>query len=281
MSEQMSFEGFGLGTGLLALRGGQSPAASPDGQMIARSSQPVSRASRGARRAAEPRRTTQGIYGPIHCPSSVDSCPKSPWESRLMALMETFGSTERELTWKRLDTASGQSYFQLAVSTPRPVDIAGGGLPAEPPVDAKLWSGLRSTDVEKGGPNMKFGAGGMPLPAEVALIAEPWPIVSARDHKSDASQKSGEEIYGTNGKPLARTAMEIAEGIGTPTTGPSDQTATSAPGASKRGASRGSLAPAFAAWLQGYPQAHLNCAPSCLPKAKRSGRTKSKATGIR
>jgi len=34
-----------------------------------------------------------------------------------------------------------------------------------------LWSTIRATDGEKGGPNMSFGAGGSPLPSQVSTIA--------------------------------------------------------------------------------------------------------------
>ena len=286
MSEQMSFEGFANGTVLLVSGAGQSPCASPDGQTIAKSSPRRARASRSAKRAKAPDSVTTGIYGPVRTPSSVISAPKSAWESRLMDLLGTLGSTERELTWKRLDTASGRSYSQLAVSTPRRVDIAGFGLPVEPSADAKLWSAIQSRDGDaRGSQGKRFlhPDRSNDLPAEVAAITEHWPIVSARDWKSDSSIKTGEELYGTKGKPLARTALEVARGdIGTQPDGSSDPTATSELAPSRLGVSPprpgGSLHSAMAGWLQGYSQAHLNCAPSCLPKAGQTARRKSKAT---
>ena len=45
------------------------------------------------------------------------------------------------------------------------------------------WGTPRSSDAEKGGPNQRFGAGGMPLPAQAAQ----WPTPSAmQDTKGDA-----------------------------------------------------------------------------------------------
>jgi len=41
-------------------------------------------------------------------------------------------------------------------------------LDAQAQSHAELWSTPRSSDVEKGGPNMAFGAGGTPLPAQAA-----------------------------------------------------------------------------------------------------------------
>jgi len=48
---------------------------------------------------------------------------------------------------------------------------------------AKMWGTPRGSDGEKGGPNMSFGAGGTPLPAQAAN----WPTPSAmQDTKGDA-----------------------------------------------------------------------------------------------
>lgn len=45
------------------------------------------------------------------------------------------------------------------------------------------WGTPRASDGEKGGPNQSFGAGGMPLPAQVAQ----WPTPVSRDHKGENS----------------------------------------------------------------------------------------------
>jgi hypothetical protein len=50
----------------------------------------------------------------------------------------------------------------------------------------ELWSTPRSTDGEKGGPNMAFGAGGTPLPTQAAAMSDPpsaRPTAGANDHK--------------------------------------------------------------------------------------------------
>ncbi|MFZ5674258.1 MAG: hypothetical protein ACOZAM_14955 [Pseudomonadota bacterium] len=58
--------------------------------------------------------------------------------------------------------------------TPNTLDAKGGTRTGEGQVQlchqAKhaLWATIRATDGEKGGPNMKFGAGGQPLPAMAA-----------------------------------------------------------------------------------------------------------------
>jgi hypothetical protein len=48
---------------------------------------------------------------------------------------------------------------------------------------ASMWSTPRGSDGEKGGPNMAFGAGGTPLPAQAAK----WPTPASRDHKGENS----------------------------------------------------------------------------------------------
>lgn len=49
--------------------------------------------------------------------------------------------------------------------------------------DAALWGTPRASDAEKGGPNMAFGAGGTPLPAQAAQ----WPMPASRDSKGENS----------------------------------------------------------------------------------------------
>ena len=69
---------------------------------------------------------------------------------------------------------------------------------------AEHWSGPKASDAEKGGPNMRGSKGDVPLPGQ----AVNWPAPSARDWKSDSSKMTDAELYGTKGKPLARTAMQ-------------------------------------------------------------------------
>lgn len=274
MSEQMSFEVFTSGTCSPVSADGQSPCDSRDGQTIVKFSPRRVRASRSARPDAAPDSVTIGIYGPVHTPSSVISAPKSAWESRLMDLLGTFGSTEHELTWKELATPSGQSYYQLCASTARPVDIAGFGLPAEPPADAKPWSALQARDGGQRGNQPKRFLNpdrSNDLPDDVELVAQEWPAVRA--NRRGCPDSHGVDPITMVCAPRPTVAFETANGINTD--GSSAPTATGEPDGSKPG---GSLNPAFAAWLQGYSPAHLNCAPSSWRKASRRGRTKSGAT---
>jgi len=47
---------------------------------------------------------------------------------------------------------------------------------------AAMWGTPRASDAEKGGPNMKFGSGGTPLPAQAAQ----WPTPAAQNHKGSS-----------------------------------------------------------------------------------------------
>ena len=55
-------------------------------------------------------------------------------------------------------------------------------LTLEGQAQSQMWSTIRASDGEKGGPNQSFGAGGIPLPAQVAN----WPTPAARDHKGSS-----------------------------------------------------------------------------------------------
>ena len=69
-------------------------------------------------------------------------------------------------------------------------------------IERRLWSTPRATDATKAGPNMKFGAGGTPLPAQVGgqlnpdwiewLMGYPagWTIAPPRPRRKRSSQVS-------------------------------------------------------------------------------------------
>jgi hypothetical protein len=51
-----------------------------------------------------------------------------------------------------------------------------------------MWSTPRSSDAEKGGPNMSFGAGGTPLPAQACQFIRPDQKTETGGPKSSASR---------------------------------------------------------------------------------------------
>jgi hypothetical protein len=67
------------------------------------------------------------------------------------------------------------------------------------------WSTPRASDGAKGGPNMKFGAGGIPLPSQVVQMMESaWPTPSARDWKDG---HASETTLARNSRPLNEEAV--------------------------------------------------------------------------
>jgi hypothetical protein len=121
-----------------------------------------------------------------------------------------------------------------------------------------MWSTPRASDGEKGGPNMSFGAGGQPLPAQAYHTAM-WATPTARDHKS---VMASQEMHDRNARPLSE---QVGQALGlVANTG---KARTEKPGA---------LAPEFVFWLQGYPAEWLSCAPEATPSSPKSPPKSSK-----
>lgn len=130
---------------------------------------PASRSRRPAK-GSEP--MIQGICGRTFIGSFVPAGPLMSWESRLRARLAAIGSTESALIWKLADMPDGRSISRLAPSTRHTNGTGSTG---------SQWSTPRASDGEKGGPNMSFGAGGQPLPAQMhqAMLV----TASSRDWK--------------------------------------------------------------------------------------------------
>jgi len=140
------------------------------------------------------------------------------------------------------------------------------------------WSTPRASDGEKGGPNMSFGAGGQPLPAQMHQ-ASPWVTPSTRDWKDTPGMATEREDGRSRLDQLPRqmaanesatwptpTVTDAARGNGT--IRPHDtgiplvqrMAATAAIGPTPSGSSvttekRGVPDPRFACWLMGFPDA--------------------------
>lgn len=153
-----------------------------------------------------------------------------------------------------------------------------------------LWSTPRASDGEKRGPNMSFGAGGQPLPAQAAQAAL-WATPTARDHKSPLASA---ETHARNSRPLSE---QVGAALWpTPTAGDGSKLDATQPvierrlaagkqvgiagavrvfgatpsGSPERTASPGALDPAFVSWLMGYPPEWLSCAPSAMRSSRKS-----------
>lgn len=97
---------------------------------------------------------------------------------------------------------------------------------------------------------------------EVAALTS-WAAPSARDWRSDRSQMSSEELYGSKGQPLARRSLYADNGA-EPT------------GSGAETASTGLLSPELSRWLMGIPAEWENCAPTATRSSSRKRRPSSK-----
>lgn len=182
------------------------------------------------------------------------------------------GSTELPLIWKVKTTPAGRSISRLAPWTPPKSDSGNGGSvwttvtlkgdynrkglspQAGDGIETQMigaatlsvWSTARASDGEKGGPNMSFGAGGQPLPAQMYMT---WPLPTARDWRSDRSQQTSQELYGSKGRPLSRMMIEASGEV----QGETAQPGPAPNGSSATTAKRGAPNPDFAFWLMGWP----------------------------
>lgn len=142
---------------------------------------------------------------------------------------------------------------------------------------AKAWGTPRASDGEKGGPNMSFGAGGTPLPAQAAQ----WPTPAARDWKGENG--ADHLTNGTGRLHMDQLPNAVAHGFSRPAPAimpdglqPSPHAPISRPlwasmiashgrVVSRRilkGRSRRRLNPLFVGWLMGWPIGHALCACS-------------------
>jgi hypothetical protein len=310
---------------------GSLPSSLPDGEMN-RSGPDLAPANPSPSLVGGRGSKMSGIYGPTSIGSSVPPGPLSSWESKLRRNLGTIGSTEWPLIWKRKATKQGRSISRLRVSTPRTSETGctgwrspnvrekGGGAYSDPAKalarltsghqinleDEALaiagWSTPRATDGEKGGPNMSFGAGGTPLPAQASQLAG-WVTPDARDANAEGLQAGLSQIekYSTCGlqtqaviagwnTPKASQTMgrysqvngkrypglwQKAQFLSGATTNSWDPTRKDSIGA------LGQLNPAFVSWLMGFPPEWLEHCPAkrsrSLRKVKRGASPSSKA----
>lgn len=237
--------------------------------------------------------TTNGICGPTSFASSVPPGPLSSWESRLRDRLATVGSTEFALIWRVRATPAGRLISRLAPWTP-PTSAAGStgspwptptandflvrdldrlqarrqamkeahrngngfGLTLGQAMMLATWPPPKASDGAKGSPRQAYGTGGgTSLPTQMHAA---WATPAARDWRSDRSRMSGEALYGTKGRPLARQMLDAAEAPGLVPTGSPATTE-----------SRGVPHPAFPCWLMGFPAAWLCGAGSATRSARR------------
>ena len=238
---------------------------------------------------------TIGTCGPTTFASSVPDGPLSQWENKLRQRLARRGSTECSLTWKASDTPGGRSLSRLVPSMRPTVEIAFGSSPSEP----ALWVTASARDW-KDSPGMtttrpdgrsridqlprQVAAAMWPSPvaldtmartgmrpsreatgrttgylseAVVSYGAAQWPTPCARDHMpahtAEYIAEKKAQGHGMSVLPDYAAHAIAATGI----TAPGSLATTEKPGA---------LAPEFVAWLMGFPQEWLDCAPETMPR---------------
>jgi hypothetical protein len=281
-------------TSLPAAASGPSQPEWPDGQTTDLFGPVAAPASRSARQAKVEEPMIQGICGRTFIASSVPAGPLSSWESRLRERLGMVGSTESALIWREKTTPAGASISRLAPSTrhtngtgsigspwrsPTAGDNRGGAYADPAKAIARMdsghtinledqmvanWSTPRASDGEKGGPNMSFGAGGQPLPAQMHQAK--WPTVQAAlsypedPTKHTARYQRHQETEGSWGM---GQNLPTLMGAGTALTGPTPT------GSSATTAKRGAPNPVFAMWLMGFPEEVIRGILEALAARKR------------
>lgn len=178
---------------------GATPCASQDGQTIERYGPAHARASLSRLPGGRVVSTTSATSGPHGKNSSPSDALQSSLENSLRRRLN--GSPLYAVTWKPWTTPWGQSLWKPRASARTisgtviglwPTLTTPSGGQTVPPgttmsgirpdgtkatvtlnnVVIAVYSTLRASDGEKGGPNMSFGAGGCPLPSQVSGIAK-------------------------------------------------------------------------------------------------------------
>jgi len=137
---------------------------------------------------------TRAISGPPGGPLSPSDVLQSCLVNRLRVHLR--GSDLCEVIWK-----PWAAPWQQSLSRPR---ARARTISA---TDTGLWQAMVSDDAldrEKG----KLNSRGEPKLSAQAITASPRATPAARDWRSDRSQRTSEEIYGTKGRPLPRQAIE-------------------------------------------------------------------------
>lgn len=161
-------------------------------------------------------------------------------ESRLQALLASRGSTLFKLTWKHRRTPSGLRICALRASARRTSGSGSTGWP----------SPMAGTPAQNG-----YNEAGLTL-VDAASFA--WPTPAARDWKSSASNK-----HGDNARPLNEVARLAHVGPGS----------LGCPVAMESG---GQLNPEHSRFLMGYPAEWGSCGATAMQSFRRSRRRSSK-----
>lgn len=122
------------------------------------------------------------------------------------------------------------------------------------------WSTPRASDGEKGDPDMSFGAGGQPLPAQAASAS--WPTPQAGTPAQNGNNEAGSTDFSRK--------IDVIEGLRETTNGARSGATQNC--ASAQTEKRGALSPEFVFWLMGFPAEWVSCALAAMQSFRRSRR---------
>lgn len=168
---------------------GRSHSGSPDGPTNGPCGPEAAHAPALARQAKARGLMTLVTSGRLGHDSSASAALQQSLESRLVARLDTAGSTLFKLTWRHKTTPLGRSYLERAASARRTsgsdctsVPPAVGPIAAAPQMPLGSWSTPRKEDAESAGMRHSQGVADT-LTAQTSLAS--WPTPNIEDCKQD------------------------------------------------------------------------------------------------
>lgn len=314
-SNQLMLLDWVSGTSSPASEAGPTPCDLPVSRTTPASGPAHALASRSATQDESAESPTTATSGPSGSGSSASAVLQSSLASRLRVELDGHGSMLYSLTWKDLDTPAGRQICQLQASALRTGDSGCSSWPT--PTVADGTAGRETFHHGESNPTLLGAArcaawptpdkmsGDRSLPADPTAKTRPsgakvhftinhaaataaWPTPAARDWKSSASNK-----HGDNARPLNEVARlsaawptpracdgakgstsekpERSEGPDLPTVAGRTATGSAAPTES-----RGQLNPEHTRWLMGYPDAWASCGATAMRSSRKSRRRSSR-----